>query len=88
MPGLNGTGPLGLGPRTGRAYGICDKSRFSGRISRFFRNSRCYGGGYGRRGFGGGYCRLFAANSKEALMMRKQSLQDQLSVIEEQLTKQ
>ncbi len=86
MPGMDGTGPLGLGSRTGRAYGYCDRGRFTGRKPGFFRYSRSYNGGYSRRGFGRGFCRFFATDSKEALTARKQFLQDQLSAIEEQLT--
>ena len=89
MPRLDGTGPMGLGPRTGRAYGLrtrgfCDTSRYAGRIPRFFRYSCFYGGG----GFGRSFCRFFATDSKEALTARKQFLQDQLSAIEEQLNRQ
>ena len=34
MPYLDGTGPRGMGPRTGRGFGNC--SRFIGRFRRFY----------------------------------------------------
>jgi hypothetical protein len=55
MPGLNGTGPLGLGPQTGRGLGYC-----SGTVNRPIYQST-YGYGYspifrgagsGKRGLG------------------------------------
>ncbi len=51
MPGLNGTGPMGMGSRTGRGLGVCSESSTDGYVN-------AVGGfGYGRRGsrsFGGG----------------------------------
>ncbi|MFN2267242.1 MAG: DUF5320 domain-containing protein, partial [Desulfonatronovibrio sp.] len=59
MPGGDRTGPLGQGPRTGRAQGFCSGSKTPGfkefrnenqRLNRGRRNSQ---GGRGRgRGFG------------------------------------
>lgn len=54
MPGFDGTGPNGQGPRTGRGMGNCDHGQGCGR-----------GQGFGRgRGMGRGMCRF--ANSNEA----------------------
>jgi len=54
MPGRDGTGPSGAGPRTGRGWGICQGyagPRFFGDGSR----RRGYGSGFGcGRGFGYG----------------------------------
>ena len=41
MPGRDGTGPLGLGPRTGRGMGPCGRG-----LGRGFRGG--FGRGYGR----------------------------------------
>lgn len=60
MPGGDRTGPLGLGPRTGRAAGYCSGYRVPGyannRFGRFFGFGRGRGFGWGR-GFGMGYGR-------------------------------
>jgi len=52
MPGGDRTGPLGLGPRTGRGVGFCSGSNTPGYMS-----SRLgFGRGFGRgRGLGRGY---------------------------------
>ena len=53
MPGGDRTGPLGMGPRTGRAAGYCSGSGMPGYAN--FGFGRGYGMGYGRgRGFGRG----------------------------------
>ena len=60
MPGGDGTGPEGLGPRTGRGLGSCDTRipvNPAGRLGRP-RNRRMLRrfrgpGGFFRRGFGG-----------------------------------
>ncbi|MBU1712754.1 MAG: DUF5320 domain-containing protein [Proteobacteria bacterium] len=47
MPGGSGTGPMGTGPMTGRAAGLC-----AGFVTPGYANSpagRGFGGGYGRR---------------------------------------
>ena len=49
MPRGDGTGPAGLGPMTGRAAGYCAGFPVPG-----FMNPSVWGGGYGRRGAGGG----------------------------------
>ncbi len=45
MPGLDRTGPLGMGPMTGRGLGLCGRGRGVGR------------GGYGAWGYGRGFGR-------------------------------
>lgn len=54
MPGRNRTGPLGMGPMTGRGAGLC--SGYAGRENAYAVAGRGYGMGFGRgRGPGGGY---------------------------------
>lgn len=48
MPGGDGTGPMGMGPMTGRGAGYCAGFAGPGFASRFF------GGGFFGRGRGGG----------------------------------
>lgn len=50
MPNGDGTGPLGLGPRTGRGLGDCNKDASPIVRPRFFGRGRGRGGnrGYGR----------------------------------------
>lgn len=56
MPGGDRTGPLGAGPRTGRAAGFCAGYKMPG----YANPIPGYGFGYGfRRGFRGGYGRGF-----------------------------
>ena len=51
MPGGDRTGPMGAGPRTGRAAGFCAGYDVPGYMNPY----GWYGGGWGRtRGFGGG----------------------------------
>ena len=54
MPGGDRTGPLGLGPRTGRALGICSGYPFPGYMSNAPGFRRGLGRGFGRS-FGRGY---------------------------------
>jgi len=54
MPGGDRTGPLGLGPRTGRAAGFCSGYIFPGYMSPVPRFRRGFVRGLGR-GFGRGY---------------------------------
>ncbi len=68
MPRRDGTGPMGLGPASGRALGGC------------LRGSERLGAGFG----GGRYCgRGFAypVLSKENLAMEKQALEARLDAI-------
>ncbi|HHY05570.1 MAG TPA: DUF5320 domain-containing protein [Clostridia bacterium] len=55
MPGFDGTGPLGQGPRTGRGLGYCTPGLgFRRGYGRGFGRGLGRGRGY-RRGFGYGY---------------------------------
>lgn len=54
MPGGNGTGPLGMGPRTGRGAGYCSGNAAPGYMNPV--NNRSYQGrGRGNRRGGRGY---------------------------------
>ena len=54
MPGFNGTGPRGAGPRTGGARGDCNPAGAGYRPA--FGQGLGYGRGFGRgRGFGAGF---------------------------------
>jgi len=53
MPGGDGTGPLGLGPMTGRAAGYCAGYGMPGFANPMV--GRGFGGGFGRRGGGRGW---------------------------------
>ncbi len=76
MPGMDGTGPRGLGSFTGRGMGVCGGRAYP-------RGRGLYGyaqnGYYGRRRVG------YLANdySREDLLAQKRELQDWLSDIEE-----
>jgi hypothetical protein len=53
MPGRNRTGPMGMGPMTGRGAGWC--TGYAGRKVNYPTAGPGYGMGFGRgRGFGGG----------------------------------
>ncbi len=71
MPALNGRGPQGLGPRTGRGMGNC----FPGYTSRY---------GYGRGlGFGRGYGfrRYYSEESQPAKEEEKKILNEELNLL-------
>lgn len=52
MPGLDESGPMGYGPKTGRGLGFCKGHQDSSNLNI---PGRGFGRGYGRRfGFGGG----------------------------------
>ncbi len=74
MPNLNGTGPRGIGPRTGRGMGNCAPG-----------NNRRFGFG---RGYGAGRGRARFFNPPQAIEQEeKQILQDELKALREE-TKQ
>ena len=55
MPGGDGTGPVGMGPMTGRAMGYCAGAATPDQMNVFPRYGRRRGGGWGRgRRWGGG----------------------------------
>lgn len=63
MPGGDGTGPMGMGPMTGRAAGFCAGYNVPGTVNpvggRGF--GRGFGGGFGRGGGGWGRRNMFYA---------------------------
>ncbi len=65
MPGGDRTGPLGMGPMTGRAAGYCAGYNHPGYLNpmpgRCFGFGRGFGGGRGRGGFGSGLGRGWGA---------------------------
>lgn len=80
MPGFNGTGPLGLGPGTGRGLGPCGAGMGWRR-------------GYGRwwaRGFGRGFWgyqpRISEKEEKEMLEDKVVGLEEELKAVKERLS--
>jgi len=76
MPGRDGTGPLGLGPLTGRGFGPCGlglgwRSRFGA------------GRGLGRY-FGGWYWPQSNKEKARALQEYKQALKEELEDVEKE----
>ncbi len=103
MPGGNGTGPMGMGPMTGRAAGFCagfERPGFANRMSgRGFGMGFARGGGFGRRnrfyatGMTG-WQRSFAdvpqmSRDQEVEMLKNQaaSLQNALQEVNDQIQK-
>lgn len=83
MPRRDGTGPMGMGSRTGRGIGLCNVTKVMGAI-----------GGAGLRlglGFRGGFGRnassnvINAQNQKDLLMEEKAILENRLSSVNSQL---
>jgi hypothetical protein len=83
MPGLDGTGPMGYGPMTGRGFGICNRA-----------NAARYVWGLGpgiRRGFARGFGRGFyfqpeaSVSDKDFLEKQKEFLESQLKAIKDEL---
>jgi len=70
MPGLDGTGPLGQGPRTGRGFGYCPRGRWG---------AAGWGGyGYGPRRF------ISPKNKLQALEEEERMLEEELAAIREE----
>lgn len=74
MPGMDGSGPWGQGPATGRGRGFCVGGTPSG---------RGLGRGFGL-GLGRGFCRVLF-DDKEALLERKSLLEKSLEAIKRRL---
>ena len=89
MPRRDGTGPMGVGPMSGRGLGLCVGE-----------STIKYGSGFGRglglglacrRGFGRGFRRGFSVNQpaaktqKELLQEQKDALQNRVEAIDKQL---
>ncbi len=85
MPRMDGTGPMGEGPKTGRGMGSCD-----GEAGPRFGIGRRMGRGFGfncRRGFGRGLGlnRTSSMTRKELLEEQKGILKNRLEAIDKQL---
>lgn len=78
MPYLDGTGPGGLGPMTGRGLGRCGRG--------FGYGTRGYGRGYGFRGYGRGFGYGLGAYGrwKGAYYLPFSSLREDKAFLEEQ----
>lgn len=84
MPRLDGTGPMGMGAKTGRGLGTCEGRR----VSAF---------GFGRRGNFSGQRRGFRmrrnylpedyVDNKETLISEREYLQSRLEEIDKQIEK-
>lgn len=82
MPGINGTGPMGMGPMTGRGMGRCNGSfSFAGGRGNIGRG-RGFGCNFGR-GFrrGAGYT---SAYDEQDLSSYERYLEDELKYVREQ----
>ena len=92
MPNLDGTGPNGSGPMTGRAAGPCIGRNSSGRT---FGRGKGFSPGRGRgRGFGlrAGFCPFYSQqpvdeSGKESLSRYEQALQEELKEVQSLLNK-
>lgn len=97
MPARDQSGPMGEGPMTGRAAGICNgnpqdqptENRSFFRLHRFWRfgaNRRGAGRGFGRgAGRGFGFRTNEPMDQKSALEIRKNVLEQELKAIKDQL---
>ncbi|HDI78834.1 MAG TPA: hypothetical protein ENF54_04250 [Desulfobacteraceae bacterium] len=94
MPGLDRTGPLGMGPMTGRGLGLC--TPWGRRFWRYgyygFGLGRGFGRGWGRgwRWFGWGpwmypYGYFWGPKEEEILKDEAEALREELNAIEERL---
>ncbi len=78
MPYLDGTGPQGAGPMTGRGLGRCAGTGLS--------RGRAFGAGYGfGRRFGGGYRAYGQYQAPMTVRNEEQSLIDESKDLEEEL---
>lgn len=80
MPRLNGTGPMGQGPLTGRGLGPCGGGRAYG-----FSGRRGGGMGFGWRKSTGYYPTLTEKEEKEALLEESNILEKELKTIKSRL---
>jgi len=85
MPKKDGTGPMGLGTKTGRGLGICNedntKTDFAFQGIRAGRGRKC------RSGFGCGFGaeRYSAENKKNVLKQKKEALQNKMDLLDRQI---
>lgn len=89
MPRLDGTGPVNMGPMTGRGLGYCGGHRSSGYFKRRgvgLDSRRCFGGrrfsGYDRTP---NAHKLSPEEEREILLREKEILEAELETIEREL---
>lgn len=101
MPRGDGTGPMGMGPMTGRGAGFCAGATAPGFTSAGFGFGRGRGRGFGRMynpGWQAGYVPYggpsvapaaghYGVDEKEALQRQAQFLEEQLNEIKDRLSK-
>lgn len=78
MPRRNGTGPLGMGPMTGRGFGLCSAGNFAYKSRLGCRMG--YGRGFGRRL---GYYLADQRNERDFLEDEKAILEERIKNIDE-----
>jgi len=81
MSRRDGTGPMGMGPSTGRGMGLCSANRDVVNI-RVMRLGLGLGRHFCRQGFGG----LNYSSNRDLLMRQKTFLEDRLNWINKMLT--
>jgi hypothetical protein len=79
MPGRDGTGPIGVGPMSGRGFGICSGGAPGHAAGRGFGFGR-RGGRVNGRGFGG-----YLSSDRDGSMTRKDVLSEQKKLLEDRL---
>ena len=92
MPAGNQTGPMGMGPRTGRGFGYCSGNNAPGYANGGFGHR---GGGFarGKRFWGAGYPGAYQApvmtpeQERESLKAQAHNLEESLKAIQERLDK-
>lgn len=96
MPGINGTGPQGAGPMTGRGFGYCNNANENAQAFKKGMGMRM-GRGYNCRGFSGdksfgfrgyyGAPQMTPEQQKDILDQQKSFLENELTSINEQIEK-
>lgn len=79
MPGRDGTGPIGVGPMSGRGLGVCSAGAPGYGAGRGLGFGRRGGRGYGR-GFGG-----YLSSDRDDSMTRKEVLSEQKKLLKDRL---
>ena len=79
MPGRDGTGPIGVGPMSGRGLGVCSAGAPGYGEGRGLGFGRRGGRGYGR-GFGG-----YLSSDRDDSMTRKEALSEQKKLLKDRL---
>ncbi len=81
MPYGDGTGPQGMGPRTGRGLGTCTGARPANRPAAFFGRRGFFRG----RGRGSAYATMSTADEIKVLEAELNALDEERKVIEQRL---